>query len=167
MKRKDDMLRGLGQVMIIFGVTVVVLMFMGLLIGEDAREYSTIFTLGYQGLRTDTLAQFLMLAASITGLRRLLFSDGLISRVSLALRTFLMFFLVVLFVAVFAYAYGWFPVDDLKAWGMFFACFAICSIASAYIMAWKTDRENKEMEEALRKLKEAEQADEEENKEEK
>ncbi|MBP3567769.1 MAG: hypothetical protein J6K04_01255 [Lachnospiraceae bacterium] len=167
MKRKDDMIQSMGQAMIIFGVTVVVLMIVVLLVGEDAREYSTIFALGYQGLRIDTLAQFLMMAASITGLRRLLFSDGLISRVSMTLRTFLMFFTVILLVAVYATVFGWFPINDLKAWGSFFACFGLCSIASAYIMARKTERENKEMEEALRKLKEAEKEEEEENKEEK
>lgn len=38
-------------------------------------------------------------------------------------------------------------------WGAFLACFAICAFVSAYIMAWKTDRENKEKEEALKRLK--------------
>ena len=57
-------------------------------------------------------------------------------------------------VALFAFLFGWFPVNMLEAWGAFLACFAACSFGSAYIMAWKTERENKEMEEALKRLKE-------------
>ena len=73
------------------------------------------------------------------------------------IRTFLMFFSVALMTSVFAWLFGWFPVDMLEAWGCFFACFGFCSFASAYIMAFKTDRENKQLEEALKKLKEEEE----------
>jgi len=66
----------------------------------------------------------------------------------------IIFGLTVLFISVFAFLFGWFPVNMLKAWGSFFACFAAFAFASAYIMAWKTDKENKEMEEALKRLKE-------------
>lgn len=154
MKRKDDVFRFLGQILIIFGLTVSILTVMAIFVGEDAKPYSNIFSMGNQGLSLETLAQFLMLSVVITMLRFLLFSDGLISRISLVLRTCLMFFLVILIIALYAYLFGWFPVNMLEAWGAFFACFAICAFASTYIMTWKTDRENKEMEEALKRLKE-------------
>lgn len=154
MKRKDDVFRYMSHLLVTFGFTVGVLTVFAAFIGEHAKPYSNIFSLGDQGLSLETLAQFLMLSAIITGLRFCLFTDGLISRISLVFRTFLMFFIVILAISVFAVHYGWFPVNMLEAWGAFFACFAVCAIASSYIMAWKTDRENKEMEEALKRLKE-------------
>lgn len=154
MKRKDDVFRYMSHLLVTFGFTVGVLTVFAAFIGEHAKPYSNIFSLGDQGLSLETLAQFLMLSAIITGLRFCLFTDGLISRISLVFRTFLMFFIVILAISVFAVYYGWFPVNMLEAWGAFFACFAVCAFASSYIMAWKTDRENKEMEEALKRLKE-------------
>ena len=124
------------------------------LVGEDAKEYSTIFSLGNKGLSNATMAQFLLTSILITALRFILFSDGLICRISLTVRTFLMFFLVVVLTSLFACIFGWFPVNMLESWGYFFICFAACSFISTYIMIIKTDSENKQMEEALKKLKE-------------
>lgn len=154
MRRKDDVFRFLGHILVIFGLTVGILSVLACVVGEDAKPYSNIFSMGDQGLSLETLAHFFMLSVVITSLRFVLFTDGLISRISLALRTCLMFFLVVLIIAVYAVLFGWFPVNMLEAWGAFFACFAVCALASSYLMAWKTDRENKEMEEALKRLKE-------------
>ncbi len=161
MKRKDDVFRYLGQILTIFGLTVVFISVFSFFIGEDAKEYSTFFALGDRGLTLQTLAQLFLMSVLITTLRFILFTDGLISRISLTIRTLLMFFFVVLMIALFAFWFGWFPVNMLEAWGAFFACFAVCAFASSYIMAWKTDRENKEMEEALKRLKEEQEEEEE------
>lgn len=161
MKRKDDVFRYLGQILTIFGLTVIFISVFCYIFGEDAKPYSSFFEMGKQGLTVETLAQLLLMSVLITTLRFILFTDGLISRISLAIRTCLMFFFVVLMIALFAFWFGWFPVNMLKAWGAFFACFAACSFVSAYLMAWKTDRENKEMEEALRRLKEEQEEQEE------
>lgn len=167
MKKKEEMIRALSQDMCAFGVTVLVVMILACLIGEEAKEYSTIFSLGYIGLKIETLAQLLLLVVVVNGTRRLLFSDKWAKEVSMAVRLCLLSFLLVMYVILCAKIYGWFPLDNLKAWGSFFACIAFCMFGSSYLMAWKTDRENKEMEEALRKLKEAEKEDKEENEEEK
>ncbi len=157
MQKKDDLLRALGQVMSIFGITVTILIVLTMIVGEDAKEYSTMFALGARGLTIETLAQFLLMAASLRGLCASLFSDKMISRISMTIRTCLLFFIIILFVAVCASVFGWFPLNDLKAWGGFLACFAACAFASAYIMAWKNDKENKELEEALKRLKESQE----------
>lgn len=154
MKRKDDVFRYLGQILTIFGFSVVFLSIISFFAGESAKDISTMFALGNQGLSLPTLAQFFMLSVLITTLQFILFSDGLICRIPLAVRTFLMFFLIILLVALFVWMFGWFPVDMLEAWGYFFIFFAACSLVSTYIMVIKTDRENKQMEEALKKLKE-------------
>jgi len=154
MKRKDDVFRYLEQILSMFGLTVLFIGVFSYFVGEDAKAYSSFFTLGNQGLTLQTLVQLFMMSVLITTLRFVLFTDGLICRISLTIRTMIMFFLVILMIAFFAVWFGWFPVNMLEAWGYFLACFAVCAFASAYIMAWKTDRENKEMEEALKRLKE-------------
>lgn len=154
MKRKDDVFRYLGQILMIFGLTVIFISVFAFFIGEDAKDYSSFYELGNQGVTLKTLAQIFLMSVLITTLRFILFTDGLISRISLTIRTVLMFFFVILMIALFAFWFGWFPVNMLQAWGSFFACFAVCALVSAYLMAWKTDRENKEMEEALKRLKE-------------
>lgn len=154
MKRKDDVFRYLGQILLVYGLTVLFISVFAFFIGEDARSFSSFYELGNQGLTLKTLAQIFLMSVLIVTLRFILFTDGLISRISLTIRTMLMFFFVILMIALFAFWFGWFPVNMLEAWGAFLACFAVCAFASAYIMAWKTDRENKEMEEALKRLKE-------------
>ena len=156
MERKETIFHYIGQTFTIFGFTIIILSIFSFFIGEDAKEFSTIFSLGNQGLSATTIAQFLLTSVIITVIRFVLFSDSVIPRISLAVRTFLMFFLVALVTSILAWAFDWFPVHMLKAWGCFFACFALCSFVSAYIMAIKTDRENKLLEEALKKLKEEE-----------
>ena len=154
MKRKEDVFRYLEQIFIIFGLTVLFISVFAYFIGADAREVSSFYELGNQGLTLKTLAQLFLMSVLITTLRFILFTDGLICRISLVVRTILMFLFVTVMIALFAFWFGWFPVNMLRAWGNFFACFAAFAFASAYIMAWKTDRENKEMEEALKRLKE-------------
>ena len=161
MKRKDDVFRYVELILSTFGWCVVILCGMNMVLGEVASEHSTIFALAGKGLTLETLLQFFLMSVLVTTLRFILFTDGLICRISLTIRTGVMFFLVILMVALFALWFGWFPVNMLEAWGAFLACFAICAFVSAYVMAWKTDRENKEMEEALKRLKEEDEKQEE------
>lgn len=161
MKRKDDVFHYFGQILTVFGLTVVFISVFSYFFGEDGKVYSSFFELGNEGLTMKTLAQLLMMSVLITTLRFILFTDGMISRISLTIRILLMFFLVILMIALFAFMFGWFPVNMPEAWGAFFLCFAVCAFASSYIMAWKTDRENKEMEEALKRLKEEHEENEE------
>ena len=161
MKRKDDVFRYVELIFSTFGWCVVILSGMNMVLGEVASEHSTIFALAGKGLTLETLLQFFLMSVLVTTLRFILFTDGLICRISLTVRTGVMFFLVILMVALFALWFGWFPVNMLEAWVAFLACFAICAFVSAYVMAWKTDRENKEMEEALKRLKEEDEKQEE------
>ncbi len=154
MIRKDDVFRYLGQIVSIFGLMVIVLFVFTFFTGDMAKENSTMFALGSKGIPLKTLAQYFLLSVLINTLRFILFTDGLISRVSLTIRTFFMFFSVALLTALFAWLFGWFPVNKLGAWGSYLASFGFFGLFCSYVMAWKTDRENKEMEEALKRLKE-------------
>lgn len=53
------------------------------------------------------------------------------------------------------YLFGWFPVDDPKCWAAFFISFGICFLVSALLSAKKEQQENRQLERALQKMKEA------------
>ena len=56
-----------------------------------------------------------------------------------------------------AYLFGWFPVNDPKCWVAFFISFGICLLISALLSIKKEQMENRQLEEALRKVKESEE----------
>ena len=98
MKRKEDVFRYLGQILLVYGLTVLFISVFAFFIGEDARSFSSFYELGNQGLTLKTLAQILLMSVLIVTLRFILFTDGLISRISLTIRTMLMFFFVILMI---------------------------------------------------------------------
>ena len=85
--------------------------------------------------------------------RFVLFSDGLIRKVSIAVRTIIMFSLVIVMIVYFICRYGWFPIDMWQPWVMFFLCFGISAAISTWLSGWKEKLENQVMEEALKRLK--------------
>lgn len=154
MEERKNVLDYLTQVMLIFGVTLLAIAFVCRLAGDDAMEYSTMFALGSQGVPIDTVWQYLLSSACIAGLRLLFFSDAVIKKMSIVKRTIAMMISVIALVGVFAWLFGWFPVDELKYWMFFLVCFGISFAASVIASAVKEDMENKRLEEGLRLLKE-------------
>lgn len=73
------------------------------------------------------------------------------------LRTLCMLVSVVLIMTAFIAAFQWFPIGMWQPWAMFFLCFGISFLVSCLVMALKEKAENKQMEEALRLLKEEEE----------
>lgn len=109
----------LGQVMITFGFSVAVMNVLCLLVGEEAREVSTIYSLGKEGLSVATMLQFLVVAVCITGLRVLFFTDRIIRQMSITVRTVCMLSAVVVVIVIFTVLFGWFPVDMWESWAAF------------------------------------------------
>lgn len=142
----------LMNVMMIYSISVITILGVGALVGEDAKEISSIFKLGSQGLAMDTLLQFLLLAFLVAGGRWLFFSDRIIKNMSLAFRSGLMFFSVIVATAVFIYAFEWFPVNMVQPWVMFFLNFALYSTVAVALSVWKEKNENRKMQEALERL---------------
>lgn len=143
----------LGQVMITFGFSVVVMNVLCLLVGEEAREVSTIYSLGKEGLSVATMLQFLVVAVCITGLRVLFFTDRIIRQMSITVRTVCMLSAVVVVIVIFTVLFGWFPVDMWESWAAFFLTFGLCFAGSLTVMHLKEKAENRKMEEALRRIK--------------
>ena len=153
MNRHETVFDYLKQIAVIYGFTVLALIIFCLLFGESAMEYSTIFALGSRGLTLSTLLQFFLLSVLIATLRFLLFTDGLIRKAPIALRTLLMFSSVIVLIVLFNYWFGWFPVNMWQPWIMFFLCFGICAGVSTFLTIWKERLEDEAMAKALERMK--------------
>lgn len=155
MEKKKTIFDYMAQVMAIFGFTMLVLNLFCLIFGSSAQGFSAIFALGTQGIPTKIAFQFLCITALIAGMRFLFFTDICIKRMAIWLRTVCMLTAVILIMILFIVAFRWFPVDQWQPWAMFFICFGICFTGSYLTMALKEKLENKQLEEALQRLKES------------
>lgn len=153
MNRRETVFSYVAQIFLIYGFTILTLNIFCLLFGEGAKEFSTIFALGSSGLSLATMIQFFALSVCITTFRFMLFSDGLIRKVPVAVRTVIMFALVILLMIFFIYLFDWFPINMWQPWVMFFLCFGISAAVSTLLSVWKEKLENQIMEEALSRLK--------------
>lgn len=158
MDEKKSIFDYLAQVMIVFGFAMLVMNILCLTCGDSAKGFSSMFELGSQGVPAKTVFQFLCVSVLITGLRIVFFTDVLIKKMPIWLRTVCMLVSVVIIIAAFIALFHWFPVDMWQPWVMFFVCFAISFLGSYFVMAIKEKAENRRMEEALRRLKEKEKS---------
>lgn len=156
MDEKKTVFDYLAQVMVIFGFTMLILNIFCLVFGSAAKDVSTLFALGDQGIPVGIAFQFLCISALITGVRFVFFTDAMIQKMPIWLRTVCMLISVVLIVAVFIILFHWFPVNMWQPWAMFFICFGLSFLGSCFVVTVKEKVENKRMEEALRRLKEKE-----------
>lgn len=156
MDEKKTIFDYLGQIITIFGFAMLVIHLFCLFFGDSAKDFSSIFALGSRGISTETAFQFFLISVLITGLRLLFFTDLLIKKMSVWLRTVCMLGSGVLLTAAFILAFHWFPADMWQAWAMFFVCFGISFLGSCFITTLREKLENRRMEEALRRLKEKE-----------
>ena len=154
MEKEKTIFDYISQVFVIFGATVLILNMFCLLFGKDTKELSTLFSLGDQGLSVATMLQFLAMSVFVTVWRFLFFTDKVIRNLSLSLRTAGMFTAVVLTIIVFVLLFGWFPLDDWKAWLGFAVSFVISVAMSLGLSTLKEKTEEEKMAMALERLKE-------------
>lgn len=154
MLKKKTIFDFCANVLTIFSISVVSISLFSVFFGENAKEVSTIFSLGNKGIPINTLKEFFMLSIFIASMKWIFFTDILIKNLSLVLRSTFMFGLVIIFVSIFATFFKWFPVSNPLSWIMFFICFFAFAFVSTIISILKEKLENKKMEEALEKLKE-------------
>lgn len=155
MEERKTVFDYLGQIFMIYGITITVLNIFCLLFGESAKELSTMFSLGSNGLRVSTMAQFLGVSVIVVVLRFVFFTDVVIKNMSVAVRTICMVILVLLTISIFILIFDWFPVHMWQPWAMFFLCFGICFIISMAVTVVKEKAENRKMEEALKRIKDS------------
>ncbi len=141
-----------------FGFSISWLNLFCFLFGEEAKEVSSMFSLGSNGLSTATMVQFLAVSAITTIIRYLFFTDVFIKKMSIVGRTACMVLSEVAMIVVFVLWFDWFPTGMWLPWVMFILCFGVCFVVSTVVTMWKEKIENRKMEEALVKLKKQEAA---------
>ena len=154
MDKKPTIFDYLSQVFMIFGITVLLLNIFCLIFGETAKEFSTIFALGSEGLNVATMLQFLLAIAITITFRFIFMTDLIIKKMPLMARIIVLFAAAFLNIVVFITVCGWFSVNNLLAWIMFIISFAVSCTVSTLISILSERTENKRLAEALNKLKE-------------
>ncbi len=148
----------LTQMMVVFGVSMLILNIFCLAFGNSAMDFSAMFALGNQGVPVKIAFEFFVISALITGIRFLFFTDIWIRKMPVWARTVCMSVSVITVIAVFIVWFGWFPIDMWQPWTMFLVCFGVSFAASFFVMVIKERVENRKMEAALKRLKEKENA---------
>ena len=154
MDKKPTVFDYLSQVFMIFGITVLALNIFCLIFGETAKEFSTIFALGSEGLSVKTMLQFLLAIAITITFRAVFMTDLIIKKMPLTARIVVLFAATFLNIVIFVIVCGWFPINNLLAWIMFIISFAVSCTLSTLISILSERTENKRLAEALNKLKE-------------
>lgn len=157
MEEKRTVFDYLAQVFIVFGFTMLLLNIFCLVFGNSAKGFSAMFELGNQGVPAKIAFQFLCISFLLVGVRFIFFTDIIIKKMPIWLRTICMLIIIVIIVAAFIIAFHWFPVNMWQPWVMFFICFGISFFGSYFVMIIKEKTENKQMNEALQRLKEREE----------
>jgi hypothetical protein len=143
----------ISQFFAIYGMIVMIFIIFGILIGDSASGYSSLFELGNQGFSTSTLLQLFILALIISIAQIAFLTDKWIKKLSMLIRNILFFGTIVLTIVIFSIFFHWFPIDDAKAWMGFVVSFIICTSISILISRLEEQAENKKMEQALNKIK--------------
>ena len=154
MEERKTVFDYMGRVLETFGFSVAILNIFCLIFGDEAEGFSTIFSLGKRGLSVATMGQFFSASVWVVAARFVFFTETVIKRMSLVLRTVLMVAAVLASTGIHILAFRWFPVDMWIPWLAFLVCFGICFAVSVVVTAFRERMENRKMEEALARLKE-------------
>lgn len=157
MEEKNTIFDYMAQTMIVFGFTMLIQNILCFVFGESAKGFSSLFELGDMGISVKIVFQFLCISVLIILFKFIFFTDVIIKKMPIWLRTICLFTAVIITIASFIIVFHWFPVNMWKLWVMFFLCFGISVLGSLLVMILKERLENKRMEEALRKMKKNEE----------
>lgn len=153
MEKKKTIFDFLGQILIIYGVTMIIILILSQLVGESAKEISAMFSLGNEGISAATMGQFLLLSVMVSSVEIVFFSEWLAKRWSCFARTVGMLFSMIVIIAVFAVLFKWFPAASWLPWVCFLLCFGACFVVSTLIMRWKARLESRKLEEGLASMR--------------
>ena len=152
-KRDNSMFDYLAQVFMVFGIAMMCMVVFSVVFGESAKDYSSMFVLGKEGVSIETMVQYFLLIVVIITLKFTFFTDALIKKMSLTLRTVLMFTMTIVAIAAFIVMFGWFPATEWFAWVMFIACFAVSAGLSTFVSVLKEKADSQKMQQALERMK--------------
>ena len=153
MEQKRTVIDFLGAVLSTFGFVSMMMMAFTFLLGESAKELSTMFSLGSIGIPAEILLQYLILSISITGIRYFFCWEKVGRCIAEVWRDVLIISGILIVIIGFIIGFDWFPINMWQPWALFALCFVICFVMSLWIMLQKTKIENKMLEENLESLK--------------
>ncbi len=154
MEKKRTIFDLVGQIFAIFGFTTVFIMLFVFFFGENSRGYSSIFSLGKEGISLMTLIGFFLTSFGVVLLREFFFTDVFLKNLSITIRTVGMFVSVIVMIVVFVWIFDWFPMKHWLPWTMFLLCFMVCSLGGVLFSHLREKAENRKMQEALEHMKE-------------
>ncbi len=143
----------IAQILIIFSVTMLFITFNGIIAGESAKEYSTMFSLGNKGVSFDTILQILLSSVVVSLINQVFFSEKLFKNMMMLWKIILMIIFIIAAIVIFTIYFKWFPINLAEAWIGFFVSFGGFFLVSTAIMITKTKREAKKYEELLENYK--------------
>lgn len=152
MEENKSIIGYIGQMFSTYGAIVTVFIVFGIIIGDMASGYSTLFSLGKDGFSLVTLAELLLMSAVITVAQILFLTDNCIKKMSIIARNVCFFGTITAVSVVFAIVFAWFPIAEAKAWAGFIVSFLICTAISVLLSKLRENAENKKMEKALLKF---------------
>ena len=155
MEKRTTVFGFLAQVFMIYGITTGLLNVFCMLFGDIAEGYSTMFSLGGKGLSVATSMQFLLAVFLVICMRLIFMTDILIKNMALPARITAMFVGVFAVMVTFVFIFDWFPENEAIPWILFVICFAVSCTVSVMISRISEKNENKRLEEALKRVKEA------------
>lgn len=137
------------QTALTFLASVACLIVLAQLFGEDAKEVSTLFSLGSKGISSEVLLQYMAASVIMTLCRQIIFSDLIFKKMMTLGRTIIMILTVIIVMGIFIAVCGWFPINSTEGWIGFIVCFAICFILCTAFMTLKTKLLSKKYEKML------------------
>ncbi len=153
MEEKKSVFAYISKIFATYGVIVAIFILFSLLIGEGTGDYSPLFRLGRAGLTLETLLELLLLAAVVTLVQVLFFTDRWIKNMPILRRNVLFFLTVLAAIVLLIVLFKWFPLSDVTAWIGFLLSFVPCMVAGILIFRLRERAENKRMQNALEKFK--------------
>jgi len=150
----------LGQILIVFAVTIISTAVFAKVAGDITKDISKMYQLGSRGLALETIVQFLGTSVIIIILKYFFMESRIALRIGLLIRVGLMLVSIVIMIAVFIWRFEWFPINAWEPWISFFIMFLLYFLASSGIMWLKANLENKKLDQALKKYREEVMGDE-------
>ena len=150
MKDNKTIFNYLMETMTIFGYAIVFITLIALGAGDNAKNVSSIFQLGSQGIPATIILQFFVASFILAAIRNFFFSDAIIKKMAIWMRTLCMMLLDLVVISAFIIMFAWFPVNQVQYWALFLACFGFSFVCSLILVVLKEKITNKKMEQALR-----------------
>jgi magnesium-transporting ATPase (P-type) len=145
--------RFLGEVLVIFSVTILFVSIIGSIWGDEIQNYSTMFLLGKKGISYITLLQFFIVSFLITLVKSFFISERYLKKRTTLQRIILMLFSIVLIMVVSISGFGWFPINSLSGWIGFILSFGGCFACGTMIKIVRLEQENEKYEKLLLEYK--------------